>query len=97
MSEIKTPYKFDRTLGVFYDGEGGYASINEAAIALNEHADLKAQVAELTEANERYRKALERFALDDSTAYEWTGGDDGCYQGIIWATAALHPKQEEQE
>ncbi len=77
--------------------------------AFNEHAALKAQVAELTEANGRYRKALEHYA----DASNWDSGatqngvrwDEALYsplkgeseRGYDIARQALHPKQEEQD
>ncbi len=55
-------------------------------------ADLKAQVAELTEANSRYQKALEHYA--DREHWKFYQVDK-----MNWRIAleALHPKQEEED
>jgi hypothetical protein len=79
--------------------------------ALNENADLKAQVAELTEANERYRAMLADTGsmtfnggqtIDQPCAQPpgsqcWHDYDHNLYDTALEAYEALHPKQEEQD
>ncbi len=117
MSEIKTPVRYDSDSGLV-DADGkrvhGFSLMTsryaeQVVTALNEHAALKAQVAELTEANERYRMALEKYAITG----DWRCRYDGlvghqcvttCFKntlygghGALIAIEALHPKQEEQD
>ncbi len=96
MSEIIAAVRWDKFGGKAIDNQGKYHTPSAVTAS---HNTLLAQVAELKEANERYRKALEeiregygRFSTDPFTHAVNTIDDMKAL-----AVEALHPKQEEQD